>query len=68
MSHEPKKRHSRQRQGKRRASIKLGLAKFIICPNCQAKHAAHIVCPECGYYKGSQVVVKKSKTSLTQTA
>lgn len=59
MPQEPKKRHSRQRQGKRRASIRLSVPASVTCPNCGATHTAHIVCPQCGYYKGEQVIAKK---------
>ncbi len=62
MSQEPKKRHSRQRQGKRRAAIKLKLSSYLFCPNCNEPVMAHLVCKNCGYYKGRQVVVKKVKS------
>ncbi|RJQ25400.1 50S ribosomal protein L32 [Candidatus Parcubacteria bacterium] len=59
MPSEPKKRHSRQRQGKRRASIKLGLPTIIICKNCGAPTEPHIVCKSCGFYKGKQIIKGK---------
>ncbi len=62
MSQEPKKRHSRARQGKRRASIKLSLPKLSTCGNCGNKFPFHTVCPACGYYKGIKVLqVKQAK-------
>jgi large subunit ribosomal protein L32 len=61
MPQEPKKRHSRQRQGKRRANIHLALKKAIVCPNCNEPALAHSVCKKCGYYKGAQIIVKKEK-------
>jgi len=64
MSQEPKKRHSRARQGKRRASISLAVTKPIACPNCGAPQIAHRVCKTCGFYKGQQVIkVKQQGTS-----
>jgi large subunit ribosomal protein L32 len=63
MPQEPKKRHSRARQGKRRNSIKLTVSKYSTCSNCGAKIAFHIVCPECGYYKGAKVLTIKEKKS-----
>jgi large subunit ribosomal protein L32 len=60
MSQEPKKRHSRARQGKRRASISLGIPAFVTCPNCGAKHAAHTVCNTCGFYAGKEVLSIRS--------
>lgn len=64
MSQEPKKRHSRARQGKRRASISLRVIKSVVCPNCGAPQIAHRVCETCGFYKGKQVIkVKQTSTS-----
>lgn len=56
MPQEPKRRHSRQRKGKRRASIELKLANAIVCPNCSAATLPHMVCKNCGYYKGREVI------------
>ena len=61
MPHEPKKRHSRARQGKRRASIKLKTPIFVVCPNCKSVILPHIVCKKCGYYNGRQVLSIKAK-------
>jgi len=63
MSQEPKKRHSRARQGKRRASISLTVTKANVCPNCSAPQIAHRVCDSCGFYKGKQVVKIKQQSS-----
>lgn len=59
MPQEPKKRHSRQRKGKRRASIRLSLPKLSYCANCGATILPHTVCKECGYYKGREIIAKK---------
>lgn len=56
MPNEPKKRHSRQRQGKRRAAIKLDLAQVLLCKNCASPVESHTVCQACGYYKGKPVL------------
>lgn len=64
MSQEPKKRHSRARQGKRRASISMTVTKSIACPNCDAPQISHRVCSTCGFYKGKQILnVKQANTS-----
>ncbi|MBI4089406.1 MAG: 50S ribosomal protein L32 [Candidatus Levybacteria bacterium] len=60
MPHEPKKRHSRQRQGKRRASIKLEIVGFVVCPNCKSTILPHVVCKKCGFYNGRQVLTIKT--------
>jgi len=60
MPQEPKKRHSRARQGKRRAAIKLSVQKTVKCENCGQQHFPHRICENCGYYKGQEVVkIKK---------
>ena len=59
MPQEPKKRHSRARQGKRRAAIHLGLKNSLKCPNCGTLNPAHTICKNCGFYKGREIIVKK---------
>ena len=61
MPQEPKKRHSRQRQGKRRASIKLERPGFIRCLNCKQVILPHVICKYCGFYKGKRVIALKKK-------
>jgi large subunit ribosomal protein L32 len=62
MPQEPKKRHSRQRQGKRRASIRLAVPGMTTCLNCGHKNIPHTVCSNCGYYKGQDVMAKATAT------
>ena len=62
MPQEPKKRHSRARQGKRRAAIKLTVRKTVLCSNCQTPVLPHTICKNCGFYKGREVIdVAKKK-------
>ncbi|EKD65279.1 MAG: hypothetical protein ACD_50C00142G0002 [uncultured bacterium] len=61
MPQEPKKRHSRQRKGKRRASIFLKAPLGVLCPNCGHVTIPHIICKNCGYYKERQVLVLKKE-------
>ena len=68
MAQEPKKRHSRARQGKRRASIKLTVAKAVVCSNCGAPQISHHVCEVCGFYKGHQVIKTKASSKTPQPA
>lgn len=58
MPHEPKRRHSTERKGQRRASIKLRVKSAVKCPNCGAPMIPHRVCAACGFYKGVAVVKK----------
>lgn len=66
MPQEPKKRHSRQRQGKRRAAIKLSVSKFVACSNCGNTILPHMVCKNCGFYKGEEVIKKTKKEKKTE--
>ncbi|PIT89387.1 MAG: 50S ribosomal protein L32 [Candidatus Levybacteria bacterium CG10_big_fil_rev_8_21_14_0_10_36_7] len=58
MPHEPKRRHSRERKGKRRASIKMTLPVVSFCKNCGTPIEAHTACKACGFYKGKKVLNK----------
>ncbi|MFH1868663.1 MAG: 50S ribosomal protein L32 [Candidatus Omnitrophota bacterium] len=57
----PRRRHSKTRTRKRRTHVKLKKISLTKCSSCSAAIRPHHVCPKCGYYKGSQVVVKKEK-------
>ncbi len=59
MSQEPKRRHSRARQGKRRAAISLSIPNAIICPNCGAMTIPHAVCKNCGFYRGKEYIAPR---------
>ncbi len=61
MPHEPKRRHSTERKGERRASIKLTLQKGVLCANCGNPTISHAICKKCGFYKGRQVLAIKTK-------
>lgn len=58
---QPKRRISRTRRDKRRAHRALKAPNAIECSNCGRPAVPHRVCPECGFYKGRQVVMT-SKT------
>ena len=61
MPQEPKRRHSRQRKGKRRASIALKTYIGVVCSNCATLNPPHVVCKSCGFYQGKAVIVRKEK-------
>lgn len=63
MGQEPKKRHSRARQGKRRNHIHLAVKESVACQNCGQQHIPHTVCANCGYYKGEQFITPKTKSA-----
>jgi len=61
---QPKKRHSRSRQGKRRANyLKMKVPVISKCPQCGAPVLSHMACPSCGTYKGRAVLKIKQKKS-----
>ncbi|MBI4436794.1 MAG: 50S ribosomal protein L32 [Candidatus Omnitrophica bacterium] len=51
----PKRRHSRQRQAKRRTHDRLKAITLVPCPQCGALKRPHRLCVSCGYYAGKQV-------------
>ena len=57
----PKKRHSRSRQGKRRANWRLKHVGISTCPSCGAAVLPHHACRKCGAYKGMAVIELKEK-------
>ncbi len=52
----PKSRHSKSRRGKRRAHDFLTARSLSNCSNCGTPVLPHRVCPNCGHYKGRQVI------------
>jgi len=56
----PKRRHSKERGRLRRTFYKLKARTYGKCTQCGKPKAAHVVCPHCGYYKGQQVIEKKT--------
>jgi large subunit ribosomal protein L32 len=51
----PKRRHSKTRTAKRRTHDALKPVGTSQCPECHEAKLPHIVCPNCGYYRGRQV-------------
>ncbi len=52
----PKRRHSRTRRDKRRANWKLVPPQLSLCPQCHEPKMPHVMCKNCGYYNGKQVI------------
>jgi large subunit ribosomal protein L32 len=52
----PKKRTSRARRDKRRATHKVGSPRLNECPRCHQPRLPHRVCPNCGTYAGREVI------------
>ncbi|MFA4857766.1 MAG: 50S ribosomal protein L32 [Candidatus Margulisiibacteriota bacterium] len=57
---QPKKKHSNSRQWQRRANWKLTAKKPTLCPQCGAPTLPHFACPNCGTYRGREVIKPKT--------
>lgn len=57
----PKKKKSPSKRDMRRAHWKLEAPTLTECPHCHALILPHHVCPECGYYKGKEVIKVEKK-------
>lgn len=55
----PKRRISRARRGNRRSHQSKPLLQLVACSNCGTMIKPHHVCSQCGYYRGTQVIVGK---------
>ncbi|HLD03540.1 MAG TPA: 50S ribosomal protein L32 [Candidatus Dojkabacteria bacterium] len=55
----PKRKLSKQRKNKRRSHLALQSPALGICPECKHLRPAHQFCPNCGSYKGVQVIKVK---------
>jgi len=51
----PKRRHSKRRTSLRRTHDKLSPTLLSPCPQCHEPKPPHMVCKNCGYYRGRQV-------------
>lgn len=54
----PKKKMSRMRTRQRKAAWKLSRPGTSSCPRCHATKLPHRACPNCGTYRGREVVVE----------
>jgi large subunit ribosomal protein L32 len=51
-----RKRHTKARRDRARVFYKLKPKNLVECPNCKTQIEAHIVCSNCGQYKGKEVI------------
>jgi large subunit ribosomal protein L32 len=56
----PRKRLTKRRQGNRRASGhgKIEIKQLATCSNCGTKVFPHVVCANCGFYRGKKIIAK----------
>jgi large subunit ribosomal protein L32 len=64
----PKKRTSHSKRNMRRSHHALMPGFSIVCPKCGAAQARHRACPECGTYRGKQIVPEKTEPVATPAA
>jgi len=58
----PKRKLSKGRRDRRRAHDALEARNLVACNNCGEMRLPHTACPNCGFYKGREVVsVDKSE-------
>jgi len=62
----PKRKHSKGRRDRRRAHDALETANLVACSNCGTMIQPHIVCPNCGHYKGREVFEIKKEDKKKQ--
>jgi large subunit ribosomal protein L32 len=61
----PKKRTSRTRRDKRRATHSVSAPRTNRCPRCHSARLPHRVCPTCGTYAGREVIAPPAMTEET---
>lgn len=55
----PKTKKSKSRTNSRfHANSKLTAPQLVECPHCHEMKLPHVVCKNCGYYDGKEVVAK----------
>ena len=52
----PRSKHTRSRRNKGRMHIFLKQPALSVCPKCGKEVLPHILCWNCGYYKGREVI------------
>ena len=63
---EPKKRLTSTRSGKRRSHLAIKTKTLSECPKCKDPLIPHRVCPNCGYYKGKDVLKLAQKAKAKE--
>jgi len=57
----PKNRTSKSNSRSRRSHLAMKAPNFGVCPQCHEPKLPHIVCGNCGFYKGREVISKATE-------
>ena len=57
----PKNKISKSKTNSRYANWKLKTPGLVECPQCHEYKKSNQACPNCGYYKGEQVIKQKAE-------
>jgi large subunit ribosomal protein L32 len=57
----PSKRRTKQSKRERASHFALVETNLTTCSHCKRRILPHHICPNCGYYRGREVVKMKSK-------
>jgi len=60
MAH-PKRRTSKSKKRKRRTHDSLTAPNLVKCSNCGTFIMPHRLCPECGHYKGREIIITEEE-------
>lgn len=52
----PRQKHTKSRRDKGRMHLFLKKTALTLCPKCGKETRPHMICWNCGYYKGEQVI------------
>ncbi|HJW84680.1 MAG TPA: 50S ribosomal protein L32 [Anaerolineae bacterium] len=63
----PKRKLSKGARNRRRSHLALSAKSLAICPSCKSAMRPHHVCPECGKYRGVEVIDMEAKTAKKKT-
>ena len=57
----PKRKTSKGARDRRRSHFALTPEQLVPCPQCHEMRLSHHICPNCGSYKGTEVIEVKTK-------
>ena len=63
----PKRKLSKGRRDRRRSHLALTATALVVCPQCKMLRPSHTVCPNCGNYRGAEMVEIKTKEAKSKT-